>query len=88
MSANLTRSVRLDDAGLYADLCDLFDQAIFMGRHKSFDDDVDTSPDRIRSTSPQARRFANAAFDRIDNGHQPNRALQELFKRHQAEREN
>lgn len=48
---------------LYADLCDLFDQAIFMGRGGAFDAEPDTDPERLLSTSPQARRFASAAME-------------------------
>jgi hypothetical protein len=52
-------------AELYAELCDLFDQAIFMGRNGTFDKEPDTDTGRLRSTSPQARRFANAAAEAV-----------------------
>jgi len=45
----------------YTELCDLFDQAIFMGRDGTFDAQPDTDPERLYMTSPQARRFVNAA---------------------------
>jgi len=48
---------------LYRELCDLFNQAIFMGRDSTFGEQPDTDPDRSRLTSPQARRFATAAVD-------------------------
>jgi hypothetical protein len=59
--------VNTDDmvAKMYGELCDLFDQAIFMGRNKTFDDQPETGADRMMTTSPQARRFATAAMEAL-----------------------
>lgn len=50
---------------LYRELCDLFNQAIFMGRDGTYGEQPDTDPDRSRLTSPQAGRFAAAAVDAL-----------------------
>jgi hypothetical protein len=56
----------MDTDDVYAELCDLFDQAFLMGREDTFAE-PDTDPERHLSTSPQAALFANAVLDLVDD---------------------
>ena len=49
---------------MFGDICDLFEQAFHVGEVAGLQPDTD--PQRVKSTSNEARAFAAAVFDLIE----------------------